>query len=82
MIEAMVRTCAIVLLLVCVSGCSTIDYYHQSISGHFKLISKRERIVDIVNDSTRDEKLITQLHLVEELRSFASDRLKLPDKAS
>ena len=82
MIEAMVRTCAIVLLLVCVSGCSTIDYYHQSISGHFKLISKRERIVDIVNDSTRDEKLITQLHLVEELRSFASDRLKLPDNAS
>ncbi len=78
----MVRTCAIVLLLVCVLGCSTIDYYHQSISGHFKLISKRERIVDIVNDSTRDEKLITQLHLVEELRSFASDRLKLPDNAS
>lgn len=76
------RTSVIALLLVCVSGCSTIGYYHQSISGHFKLISKRERIVDIVNDSARDEKLIKQLHLVEELRTFASKQLKLPENDS
>jgi len=82
MIKVTRQASAIVLLLVYVSGCSTIDYYHQSISGHFNLISKRERIVDIVNDPTRDEKLITQLHLVEELRSFASDWLKLPDNDS
>jgi predicted aminopeptidase len=65
-----------------VSGCSTISYYHQSISGHFKLISKREHIVDIVNDPARDEKLIKQLLLVEELRSFASKQLKLPENDS
>ncbi len=82
MIKLMGRASTAVLLLVCVSGCSTIDYYHQSISGHFKLISKREHIADIVNDPARDEKLITQLNLVEELRSFASDRLKLPDNDS
>ncbi len=72
----------VALLLLCFSGCSTIRYYHQSISGHFKLISKRERIADIVNDPTRDEKLIKQLRLVEELRSFASNRLKLPENDS
>jgi len=82
MITVIRRTSVIVLLLVCVSGCSTIGYYHQSISGHFKLISKRERIVDIVNDPARDEKLIKQLHLVEELRIFASKQLKLPENDS
>ncbi|MGH1537799.1 MAG: aminopeptidase [Gammaproteobacteria bacterium] len=78
----MSRVSVAVLLLVCVSGCSTIGYYHQSISGHFNLISKRERISDIVNDSTRDAKLIEQLRLTEELRSFASSELKLPENDS
>jgi len=72
----------IVLALTCFSGCSTIGYYHQSISGHLKLISKRERITDIVNDPTRDEKLVTQLRLVEKIRSFASSKLRLPDNDS
>lgn len=72
----------VVLLLLFFSGCSTISYYHQSISGHFKLISKREPIADIVNDSARDEKLIKQLRLAEELRSFASKHLKLPENDS
>jgi predicted aminopeptidase len=71
-----------VLLIVCFSGCSTIGYYHQSISGHLTLISKRERIIDIVNDSAHDEKLIQQLLLSEKLRSFASERLKLPNNDS
>ena len=82
MIRIIGRVFIIVILLVSFSGCTTIGYYHQSISGHFKLISKRERIVDIVNDPTRDEKLIEQLQLVEELRSFASSRLKLPENDS
>ena len=64
------------------TGCSTIDYYHQSISGHFSLLSKRVPIAGIVNDSTRDEKLIEQLLLAQQLRSFASSTLKLPDNNS
>lgn len=72
----------IVLLLLSCAGCSTINYYHQSISGHFALISKRERIVDIVNDSTRDEKLIEQLIRAQQIRSFASSTLQLPDNES
>ena len=71
-----------IVILVCVSGCTTIGYYHQSISGHLSLISKREPIDDIVNDSSRDEKLIKQLILAGELRTFASTDLKLPDNDS
>ncbi len=71
----------LVVITSCVS-CSTVSYYHQSISGHFSLISKREPIDDIVNDSTRDEKLIEQLIVAKELRIFASTELKLPDNKS
>ena len=78
----MVKIFVLGCLLLFFSGCTTIGYYHQSISGHFKLISKREPIVDIVNDSTRDENLIKQLRLAQELRLFASDKLKLPDNDS
>ena len=70
------------LLLFSCSACTTVSYYHQSIFGHLKLISKREPIVDIVNDSTRDEKLIAQLRLAQELRLFASHELKLPENDS
>ena len=71
-----------VLLVLGCTSCSTVGYYHQSISGHFALISKQERIVDIVNDSTRDEKLIEQLILIQQLRSFANSTLKLPQNNS
>ncbi len=69
------------IVFVCVS-CSSIKYYNQSISGHFSLISKREKIADIVNDSTRDKKLIEQLLLAQQVRSFASAELKLPENDS
>ena len=72
---------SLVLALGC-TGCSTMSYYHQSITGHFALISKREPIADIVNDSARDEKLIKHLKLAQQIRSFASSTLKLPDNNS
>lgn len=78
----MCRVIVIAILCISFSACTTISYYHQSISGHFKTISKRERIVDIVNDSARDEKLIEQLNLALKLRAFASSELKLPENDS
>jgi len=81
----MLKICRIILLatvLPCISACSTIGYYHQSISGHMKLISKREPIATIVNDPQQDEKLVDQLRLAQELRDFASQRLNLPENES
>ena len=82
----MMKNCARVLTLAllinfCI-GCSTIGYYHQSVSGHLSLISKRKPITDIVIDSTRDKRLIEQLMLVQKLRTFASTHLKLPENDS
>lgn len=71
-----------VLLVLACSSCSSISYYHQSISGHLTLISKRKPITAIVNDSTSNKKLIQQLTQAQKLRTFASSRLKLPENGS
>lgn len=76
------RVLSLALLASLCTGCTTIGYYHQSVSGHLSLISKRKPIADIVNDSGLDKKLIDQLMLAQELRSFASSHLKLPENDS
>ena len=76
------RVLSLVLLASFCTGCSTLGYYHQSVRGHLSLISKQMPIADIVNDSTQDQKLIEQLKLAEELRTFASTHVKLPENDS
>ena len=82
MMKSFTRGLTLALLINFCIGCSTIGYYRQSIGGHLALISKREPITDIVSDSTRDKKLIEQLMLTQELRTFASSYLKLPQNQS
>ena len=71
----------VVLVNFC-TGCSTIGFYYQSTASHLALLSKSEPISDIVNDSTRDKKLIEQLILAQQLRTFASTVLGLPENQS
>jgi len=74
-------TLSALLVLACCS-CSSISYYHQSISGHLSLISKRQAITTIVNDPASDKDLVAQLKHAQEARAFASTRLKLPENGS
>ncbi|MCY3803234.1 MAG: aminopeptidase [Gammaproteobacteria bacterium] len=76
------RLLTLVLLVNFFTGCSTVGFYHQSTAGHLALLAKQEPIADIVNDSTRDKKLIEQLVLAQELRTFASTDLMLPENES
>jgi len=81
----MSKVCRVIILvsvLLSSSACSTLGYYHQSISGHLKLISKRQSIADIVKDTQQDEKLVAQLELAQQLRDFASQHLNLPENES
>ena len=82
MVSNLNRLLFLVLLVNFCTGCSTIGFYYQSTAGHLALLSKREPVADIVNDSTRDKKLIEQLMLAQELRTFASTDLKLPENQS
>jgi predicted aminopeptidase len=68
-----------VLLL---SGCESIRYYGQAIEGQLSLWWQRESIETLLSDPTIDEVLQRRLTLAQEIRTFASHELGLPDNNS
>jgi len=78
----MLKACTTLLLLTCISGCSHLAYYSQAIQGHFDLMSRREPIVEILDDTQRGDELLRQLRNARDIRDFASLKLALPDNGS
>jgi len=68
--------------LLLLQGCSTLGYYAQSIHGHLSLMSKSEAIDRLLKDPATDEKLKARLRLVQAIRDFASEALRLPENGS
>ena len=62
----------------CLSGC----YYMQAAKGHIDLMSKREPISELLEDSSTEPDLARRLKLVSEARDFSITELKLPDNDS
>jgi predicted aminopeptidase len=65
-----------------VSGCSTMAYYWQSVSGHLELMNAARPLPEWLQDSQTPEKLKARLELAQRMRSFAVSELHLPDNAS
>ncbi len=66
------------------SGCGvldTVDYYWQSAAGQFDIVARAKPIPDVIA-STDDDALRARLVQVQEMRTFASRDLALPDNAS
>jgi len=78
------RVLAVVSLLAlplfAMTGCSSIQYYGQSVVGHSRLMLAREPIDELI--LTSDPTLAAQLRLAQELRRYAVDQLALPDNKS
>jgi predicted aminopeptidase len=75
------RVVSILLLLSVVavlSGCHTISFYSQAAKGQFQLIATRESVKKLLAASGTQPRLRERLELVQELRRFAEDELKLP----
>ncbi|MGH8246394.1 MAG: aminopeptidase, partial [Gammaproteobacteria bacterium] len=72
----------IALLMVLAGGCSSLSYYSQSIAGQIEILSQRRPIADILEDPHAPEWTKSALAFVTEIRSFAQDRLLLPDNGS
>ena len=68
--------------LLFMGGCSTLDYYAQSIGGHLGLMSKRRDIDAVVRDETTPEELRLKLERASAMRDFASRELALPEGGS
>ncbi|MFP3891139.1 MAG: aminopeptidase [Ralstonia sp.] len=66
------------------TGCDTVGYYYQSVTGHLSLMAQRQPIDDAIA-SARDahnDKLATRLEDAKRIRAYASRELGLPDNGS
>ena len=71
--------CTLPLLL---SGCTTVGYYWQSVSGHVRLMQAARPVDQWLQADATPERLKERLRLASRIRAFASDQLHLPDNAS
>ncbi|MGA7146657.1 MAG: aminopeptidase, partial [Desulfobacterales bacterium] len=62
------------------TGCASIRYYGQLISGQIVILNKRQPIRQVLAEPDAPEKLKQKLKLVLEIREFAKDKLFLPTK--
>jgi predicted aminopeptidase len=69
-------------LLMCLSSCTSVGYYWQSLEGHVALIKAARPVDDWLADAQTSDKLKNKLSLTQKIRTFAVDELKLPDNAS
>src|SRR5262245_13007319 len=71
-----------VLGLAAIAGCSTLGYYLQAFNGQMELTRKARPIPQVLDDEHTPTDLKVRLEHVQEIRSFASQELALPDNGS
>ena len=64
------------------SGCASVGYYWQSVSGHMQMLNAARPVAEVVADPQTPGGLKARLELSQHIRSFAATQLKLPDNAS
>ena len=70
------------LLLLSVSGCTSLDYYRQAVSGQLEVVGKREPVPLLIDSAQTPEGLRARLLRLQRMRDFASAELALPDNGS
>ena len=77
--KTLLSTAAAALML---SGCGSVGYYWQSVSGHLQLMNAARPVPEWLQDSQTPERLKARLALAQRIRGFAVSELHLPDNAS
>lgn len=73
---------AILIIIFDITGCSTINYYRQSLQGQLEVIHKSESINKLLHQDNISEDYKEKLNLVLKLRAFSIKELGLPDNQS
>jgi len=60
------------------SGCNTFSFYRQAIKGQYQLIAHDKKTQKVLADPQTPERLKEKLRLLEKMRAFADQDLKLP----
>ncbi len=64
------------------SGCGTLGYYAQAVSGHLDVLQRARPVSEVLVDADTPEPLRERLALSQRLRDFAGSELKLPHNDS
>ena len=64
------------------SGCASVEYYAQSVTGHLGLMAKARPVEAVIKAPDTGPGLAARLRTALEIREFASDVLALPANAS
>jgi predicted aminopeptidase len=83
---AHIRDClkliSILLITTLFSGCSSIQYYGQSIQGQLEVLQKRRPIEDILLQDDISSQFRNKLNTILKLRQFSIEELNLPENDS
>ena len=69
---------SLAIVVTAVSGCQTIGFYAQAAKGQYQIFAHQQLIDKLLADPRTPAPLRRQLELIEQLRAFAKDQLKLP----
>ena len=64
------------------SGCGTVGYYSQAVSGHLKMMRARQPIDELLSNKDTDPELRKKLQILTDARVFAAEQLRLPNNDS
>jgi predicted aminopeptidase len=80
------RRYLIAVLILALAGCASLredlGYYWQSTNGHFSIVQSAKPIEEWLADPALTPALKRKLTLVQEIRTYASEQLGLPDNKS
>jgi predicted aminopeptidase len=60
-----------------ITGCSSVGYYRQAVSGQYEILARREPISEVIARADTRPALREKLHLVLDIREFAERELHL-----
>jgi predicted aminopeptidase len=72
----------VILPMLLLSGCGTVGYYWQSVSGHMQMLNAARPITEVLKNPQTPAALKARLALSQRMRRFAATKLGLPDNAS
>ena len=77
-----VAPCLAPLAALVLSGCATVEYYAQSVTGHLGLMFRAQPVETVVAAPETGHRVAARLRTALEIRDFASIDLHLPANAS
>ncbi len=72
------QICLYMLLITTLSGCTTLGYYSQAVSGHLSLMMSTQNVSELIDAPSTPPALKRKLSVANDAREFAANRLALP----